>query len=84
VQEIFGVIATARCEGTTVLLIEKNAFSALGIANNHYVLTNGRILLSRPCKALLSDDAAQAVYLEVWAGRGDAEPRGSPDFEGRN
>ncbi|MEA4882457.1 MAG: ABC transporter ATP-binding protein [Clostridia bacterium] len=62
-DEIFQVIATLHAEGTTILLIEQNAFGALNIADVGYVLENGKIALSGPGKQLLENELIQTAYL---------------------
>ena len=52
VDEIFGVIASLREEGMTVLLVEQNAALALEIADYAYVMENGRIVLDGPADTL--------------------------------
>ena len=46
VDEIFSIIKTINAEGTTVLLVEQNAFKALSIAKRAYILETGRIIKS--------------------------------------
>ncbi|OPZ63781.1 MAG: High-affinity branched-chain amino acid transport ATP-binding protein LivF [Firmicutes bacterium ADurb.Bin506] len=67
-QEIFEIITTIRNEGTTILLIEQNAFGALSIADYGYVLENGRIALEGPGKELLGSQAVQGAYLGARVG----------------
>ncbi len=42
VEEIFDIIKTINESGTTILLVEQNAYMALQIATKGYVLENGR------------------------------------------
>lgn len=63
VQTIFGVIASIRKRGTTILLVEQNARQALRIADRAYVLENGNITREAPAASLLDDDAIIAAYL---------------------
>lgn len=67
-QEIFEIITTIRNEGTTILLIEQNAFGALSIADYGYVLENGRIALEGPGEELLGSQAVQGAYLGARVG----------------
>ena len=63
-QLVFSIIAKINRErGTTVLLIEQNAYQALKLAHRGYVLVNGRITHSGDCATLLADPAIQAAYL---------------------
>jgi branched-chain amino acid transport system ATP-binding protein len=63
VKEIFGIIGKLRDEGTTVLLVEQNARSALKIANRGYVLETGRIILEGEAEDLLANRDVQRAYL---------------------
>jgi energy-coupling factor transporter ATP-binding protein EcfA2 len=57
------VAANASRAGTTVLLVEQNAFLALQIANRGYVLETGRIVLSDAAASLSSNPKVKAAYL---------------------
>jgi len=63
VDEIFGVIASLREEGLTVLLVEQNAALALEIADYGYVMENGRIVLDGPADALRQNSDVKEFYL---------------------
>ena len=63
VKEIFDIIVTLRKRGITVLLVEQNALKALSVADNAYVLEQGRITKSGPGKELLKDPAIAEAYL---------------------
>ena len=63
IESIFGVIRKIRAEGTTILLIEQNAFAALGTADVGHVLENGRVVLSGTGAELLANEDIQAAYL---------------------
>jgi branched-chain amino acid transport system ATP-binding protein len=63
VDEIFGVIASLREEGMTVLLVEQNAALALEIADYAYVMENGRIVLDGPADALRQNSDVREFYL---------------------
>jgi len=62
-QEIFGVIARLRKQGTTVLLVEQNARAALEISDRAYVLEAGRIALEGTPSQLLADDELRRAFL---------------------
>jgi branched-chain amino acid transport system ATP-binding protein len=70
-KAIFATIAQLGAEGSTVLLVEQNARSALQIAHRGYVLENGRIVLSGTSEELLANRDVQRAYL----GR-EVEPEG--------
>jgi branched-chain amino acid transport system ATP-binding protein len=63
VQEIFKIIQEINARGTTVLLVEQNAFMALSIARRAYVLETGRIVLSGDAAELREHPAVRAAYL---------------------
>ncbi|MGO8866845.1 MAG: ABC transporter ATP-binding protein [Alphaproteobacteria bacterium] len=65
VRQIFQVIREInRNFGTTVLLVEQNAFHALRLADRGYVLANGVILMSGTGAELLANREVRAAYLE--------------------
>jgi len=63
VKGIFEIISKLRDDGTTVLLVEQNARSALKIANRGYVLETGRIIKEGLAADLLTDHEIQRAYL---------------------
>jgi branched-chain amino acid transport system ATP-binding protein len=65
VEQIFATIEALHQDGTTVLLVEQNAYAALAIADRGYVIESGRIVLSGRGRALLADEQVKAAYLGV-------------------
>ncbi len=65
VEEIFNVITTLRDMGTTIFLVEQNAFLALSISDRAYVLENGRVAISGKSEDMLSDTRVKEAYLGV-------------------
>ncbi|MDR2618579.1 MAG: ABC transporter ATP-binding protein, partial [Treponema sp.] len=63
VDEIFSVIRRINENGTTILLVEQNAFKALGIAARGYILETGHVVKSGPAADLMKDNAVKAAYL---------------------
>jgi branched-chain amino acid transport system ATP-binding protein len=63
VDEIFSVIRRINESGTTILLVEQNAFKALGVAARGYILETGQVVKSGPAADLMKDDAVKAAYL---------------------
>jgi branched-chain amino acid transport system ATP-binding protein len=63
VDEIFSVIKNINKTGTTILLVEQNAYKALALANRAYILETGEIVKSGPAADLMKDDAVKAAYL---------------------
>ena len=63
VDEIFAVIKKINQAGTTILLVEQNAFKALGLADRGYILETGKVVKSGFTSELMRDDAVRAAYL---------------------
>jgi branched-chain amino acid transport system ATP-binding protein len=63
VETVFGIIAEIRQRGTTVLMVEQNAWMALGIATRAYVMETGRIALEGPARELAESDHVKKAYL---------------------
>ncbi len=63
VKEIFEIIEEINSQGTTILLIEQNAYAALNIADYAYVLETGLIMMSGTGKELLQKDEVREAYL---------------------
>ena len=63
VETTFGIIADIRRQGTTVLMVEQNAFLALQMADRGYVMETGRIVLAGAARDLMTDDHVRRAYL---------------------
>jgi branched-chain amino acid transport system ATP-binding protein len=63
VETTFAIIADIRRRGTTVLLVEQNAYAALRMADRAYVMETGRIVLEGAARDLLDDDHVRRAYL---------------------
>ena len=63
VETTFGIIADIRRRGTTVLMVEQNAYLALRMADRGYVMETGRIVLEGPAAELLTNDHVRRAYL---------------------
>jgi len=63
VREMFEIIQTINREGITVLLIEQNVHQSLKLANQAYVLENGRVVLEGAGSELLNDERVREAYL---------------------
>jgi branched-chain amino acid transport system ATP-binding protein len=63
VKGIFEIIQRISREGSTVLLVEQNARSALKIASRGYVLETGRVVLQGTSEELLANRDVQRAYL---------------------
>jgi branched-chain amino acid transport system ATP-binding protein len=65
VETTFAIIADIRRRGTTVLMVEQNAYRALAMADRAYVMETGRIALVGGGRELLHNDHVRRVYLGV-------------------
>jgi len=65
VDETFDNILRLRATGTTIFIVEQNAYKALSIAERGYVMETGRTILEDKGRALLNNDAVKASYLGV-------------------
>jgi len=65
VDETFDAIVKLRDEGTTVFVVEQNAFKALAIADRGYVMETGRTVLTDTASALLEDERVKEAYLGI-------------------
>ena len=72
VDEIFEIVKRINADGTTILLVEQNAYKALSIANRAYILETGTIARSldldqarKEGKEIdkLADEALKSAYL---------------------
>ena len=63
VETTFAIIADIRRRGTTVLMVEQNAYAALRMADRAYVMETGRIVLEGAARDLLNDDHVRRAYL---------------------
>jgi branched-chain amino acid transport system ATP-binding protein len=63
VDRMLAVIRTIRDTGTTVLLVEQNAFAALELCDHAYLLEAGRITLAGSGPMLAADAHVQQAYL---------------------
>ena len=63
VDEIFSIIQKINGQGTTILVVEQNAYKALSIADRAYILETGSVTKSGDAKKLAVDDSVRAAYL---------------------
>jgi len=57
VRDVFRVVANMRTEGMSVLLVEQNVRMGLEVADDAYVLDDGKIVFSGPARELAADEA---------------------------
>jgi branched-chain amino acid transport system ATP-binding protein len=63
VERVFDTIQTINKQGTTIFVVEQNAFMALSIADRGYVLRSGHIVLEGKAADLLKSDQVRREYL---------------------
>ena len=63
VETVFAIIDSIRRDGTTVLMVEQNAYMALQLASRAYVMETGRITLEGPARELLNNPHVRHAYL---------------------
>jgi branched-chain amino acid transport system ATP-binding protein len=63
VDEVFERIQALRAAGTTIFLVEQNAYRALSIADRAYVFEAGRLILADTGQALMANERIKAAYL---------------------
>jgi branched-chain amino acid transport system ATP-binding protein len=63
VEQVFEIINDIRKAGTTVLMVEQNAYAALEMCDYAYLLEAGTIVLSGKGSDLIHDDHIREAYL---------------------
>ncbi|MGB9976710.1 ABC transporter ATP-binding protein [Thermovenabulum sp.] len=63
VNQIFEILKEIRKKGTSILIVEQNAYKALSIADRGYIMSTGVIEKSGTSKELLSDENLLKAYL---------------------
>jgi len=63
IETTFRIIGEIQKDGTTVFMVEQNAYMALRMATRAYVMETGRITLEGPARALLDDEHVKKAYL---------------------
>jgi branched-chain amino acid transport system ATP-binding protein len=63
VEQVFRIIQNIRKSGTTVLMVEQNAYSALEMCDHAYLLETGSVVLSGSGKELIDDEHVRSAYL---------------------
>ncbi|ROO89162.1 amino acid/amide ABC transporter ATP-binding protein 2 (HAAT family) [Actinocorallia herbida] len=74
-QKIAATITEINAQGTTVLLVEQNAATALALASHAYVLEVGEVAMNGPAADLAASDEVRRRYL----GEGDADEAAEAD-----
>jgi branched-chain amino acid transport system ATP-binding protein len=70
VRDVFNIVAGARKEGMSVLLVEQNVRAAVAIADHAYVLDDGQMVYSGPAAEFAKDEqrvrALAGASAEEW------------------
>jgi len=62
VDETMDIISNIHREGTTILLVEQNAYAALELAGRAYIMEGGQVVLQDASKNLLDNEEARKKY----------------------
>ena len=62
-EQVFEAIQKLNSTGTTILLVEQNAYDALEISHRAYVMENGVITREGSSSDLMQDPAIKRAYL---------------------
>jgi branched-chain amino acid transport system ATP-binding protein len=65
VENVFKTIREIKEQGTTILLAEQNAFQALDMADDAFVLETGSVILAGSGKDLIEDPLVRKAYLGI-------------------
>ena len=63
VEQMFESVSALKAEGTTILLVEQNAYGALAVADYAYVLRVGEIVVEEDARSLLTNRSFLDAYL---------------------
>ena len=63
VDQVFDAILALRAEGVAILLVEQMVERALEIADEAYVLQNGRLIAEGPAREVAASEALRAAYM---------------------
>jgi branched-chain amino acid transport system ATP-binding protein len=63
VEEMKAIFRRIHASGVSILFIEQNVQTALGMAARGYILESGRLMVAGPADKLLSSDAVKRIFL---------------------
>lgn len=69
VEQVFKLVSDICANGTTVLMVEQNAYAALDLCDRSYLLSTGEVVLSGTAEEMLNNPDVCRIYLG-----GEAEP----------
>ena len=63
VDEVYGLLASLKASGLTLLIVEQNTRVALELADYGYVMESGRVVLEGPADDLKNNEDVREFYL---------------------
>src|SRR5690606_34642870 len=63
VEQVFELTAEIRAAGTTVLMVEQNAYAALELCDRSYLLETGRVVLQGTAREMRDNPDIRKAYL---------------------
>ena len=63
IQKTFEIITSIRDQGVTVLMVEQNAYAALGLCDRSYLLESGEVTLEGTGQELIKNPHIREAYL---------------------
>jgi branched-chain amino acid transport system ATP-binding protein len=63
VEQVFKLVAEICESGTTVLMVEQNAYAALDLCDRSYLLSTGEVMLSGTAQEMLDNPDVRKIYL---------------------
>lgn len=64
-EHIYEIIASIKATGTSILLVEQNAFMAMSVADRGYVMQSGRIVYEGPVADFTDNRLIREAYLGI-------------------
>lgn len=63
VEQVFKLVSEICEGGTTVLMVEQNAYAALDLCDRSYLLSTGEVMLSGTAEEMLNNQDVRRIYL---------------------
>ncbi len=63
VEQVFKLVSSICESGTTVLMVEQNAYAALDLCDRSYLLSTGQVMLSGTAEEMLNNQDVRRIYL---------------------
>jgi branched-chain amino acid transport system ATP-binding protein len=77
VDQVLAAILALRAQGVAILLVEQMVERALEIADDAYVMQNGRVIASGPAAEIAAGEALRTAFMGEHNAPGHSEPRRS-------